>query len=164
MHIPEKHFKMIRYYGIYAKHHKHENRLRLFISKKRCFHILRNSWKMSISLSFHSHPLLYKCEHKFTLIHIHLDCIPFFLNLNLAVILLNHSHKPQHINFQLTEKLIINIFRFYTPSFFYTLFELISVISYFFKKRNFLYNKKSPSNHTIYSSIRETFLDYIKIL
>lgn len=28
IHIPEKHFKMIRYYGIYAKHHKQEPELR----------------------------------------------------------------------------------------------------------------------------------------
>ena len=44
IHIPEKHFKMIRYYGIYAKHHKHEDKLHLFIPKeKRRFHILCNS-------------------------------------------------------------------------------------------------------------------------
>ncbi|MFQ9704570.1 MAG: transposase [Enterocloster clostridioformis] len=24
IHIPDKHFKMVRYYGIYAKHHKQE--------------------------------------------------------------------------------------------------------------------------------------------
>ena len=27
VHIPEKHFKMLRYYGIYAKHHKQEKKL-----------------------------------------------------------------------------------------------------------------------------------------
>ena len=27
IHIPDKHFKMIRYYGLYAKHHKHEKDL-----------------------------------------------------------------------------------------------------------------------------------------
>ena len=32
VHIPEKHFKMLRYYGIYAKHHKQEKHLRKCIS------------------------------------------------------------------------------------------------------------------------------------
>lgn len=27
IHVPEKHFKMVRYYGIYAKHHKQEKHL-----------------------------------------------------------------------------------------------------------------------------------------
>ena len=27
VHIPEKHFKMLRYYGVYAKHHKQEKNL-----------------------------------------------------------------------------------------------------------------------------------------
>ena len=27
VHIPEKHFKMLRYYGVYAKHHKQEKKL-----------------------------------------------------------------------------------------------------------------------------------------
>ena len=79
IHIPEKHFKMIRYYGIYAKHHKHEDKLHLFIPKeKRRFHILRNSWRTSISLSFHFDPLLCKCGHKMTLFQICLDGTPFF--------------------------------------------------------------------------------------
>ena len=34
VHIPEKHFKMLRYYGIYAKHHKQEKKLRKCISAK----------------------------------------------------------------------------------------------------------------------------------
>ena len=35
VHIPEKHFKMLRYYGIYAKHHKQEKKLRRCISPKK---------------------------------------------------------------------------------------------------------------------------------
>ena len=35
IHIPDKHFKMIRYYGLYAKHHKHSNDLFLFIPKEK---------------------------------------------------------------------------------------------------------------------------------
>lgn len=79
IHIPEKHFKLIRYYGIYAKHHKHENSLRLFIPKeKRRFHILRNSWRTSVSLSFHFDPLLCKCGHKMTFFQFCLNGTPFF--------------------------------------------------------------------------------------
>ena len=79
IHIPEKHFKLIRYYGIYAKHHKHENSLRLFIPKeKKRFHILRNSWRTSVSLSFHFDPLLCKCGHKMTFFQFCLNGTPFF--------------------------------------------------------------------------------------
>ena len=50
-----------------------------FISKeKRRFHILRNSWRTSISLSFHFDPLLCKCGHKMTLFQICLNGTPFF--------------------------------------------------------------------------------------
>ena len=35
IHIPDKHFKMIRYYGLYAKHHKHESKLSLANFKNR---------------------------------------------------------------------------------------------------------------------------------
>ena len=35
IHIPDKHFKMIRYYGLYAKHHKHESKLSLAVSKQK---------------------------------------------------------------------------------------------------------------------------------
>ena len=60
VHIPEKHFKMLRYYGIYAKHHKHEKKLRKCISseKKRYLRSLMN-WRHSILLSFGYDPL--KC-------------------------------------------------------------------------------------------------------
>lgn len=35
VHISEKHFKMLRHYGIYAKHHKQEKKLRKCISAKK---------------------------------------------------------------------------------------------------------------------------------
>ena len=34
-HIPEKHFKMIRYYGIYARHRESDQRLRRAVSKEK---------------------------------------------------------------------------------------------------------------------------------
>ena len=60
VHIPEKHFKMLRYYGIYAKHHRQERKLHKCISteKKRYLRTLLN-WRHSILLSFGYDPL--KC-------------------------------------------------------------------------------------------------------
>lgn len=58
VHIPEKHFKMLRYYGIYAKHHKQEKLLRKCISeKKRAFLKSIQDWRNSILLSFGYDPL-----------------------------------------------------------------------------------------------------------
>ena len=58
VHIPEKHFKMLRYYGIYAKHHKQEKFLRRCISeKKRTFLKSIQDWRNSILLSFGYDPL-----------------------------------------------------------------------------------------------------------
>ena len=58
VHIPEKHFKMLRYYGIYAKHHKQEKKLRKCISaeKQRFLRSVQN-WRQSILLSFGYDPL-----------------------------------------------------------------------------------------------------------
>ena len=58
VHIPEKHFKMLRYYGVYAKHHKQEKRLRKCLSteKKRFLKSLLD-WRHSILLSFGYDPL-----------------------------------------------------------------------------------------------------------
>ena len=58
IHIPEKNFKMLRYYGIYAKHHKHEKHLRKCISlEKRKFLYSFWDWRNSILLSFGYDPL-----------------------------------------------------------------------------------------------------------
>ena len=59
-HIPEKHFKMVRYYGIYAKHHRQEKKLHKCLSseKQRYMRRLLN-WRESILLSFGYDPL--KC-------------------------------------------------------------------------------------------------------
>lgn len=49
IHIRDKHFKMIRYYGLYAKHRNHSNVLCLFIPKeKRRFHPSLNKWRTSL--------------------------------------------------------------------------------------------------------------------
>jgi Putative transposase/Transposase zinc-binding domain len=58
IHIPEKHFKMLRYYGIYAKQHKQKSKLFSAISKEKQKH-LRSLlyWRESILLSFGYDPL-----------------------------------------------------------------------------------------------------------
>lgn len=58
IHIPEKHFKMLRYYGIYAKHHKQEKKLHKCISAEKQ-RFLRSilDWRQSILLSFGNDPL-----------------------------------------------------------------------------------------------------------
>lgn len=59
-HVPEKHFKMIRYYGIYARHRESDKRLRRAISKeKHRFFLSYNQWRNAILISFGYDPL--KC-------------------------------------------------------------------------------------------------------
>lgn len=61
-HIPEKHFKMIRYYGVYGRHRDSDKRLYKAISKeKHRFLLSRNRWRMSILHSFGYDPL--ECPH-----------------------------------------------------------------------------------------------------
>ena len=59
-HIPEKHFKMIRYGGLYARHRGIDKKLHRAISREK-HHIYRsfNRWRQAISLSFGYDPL--KC-------------------------------------------------------------------------------------------------------
>lgn len=57
-HIPEKHFKMIRYYGVYARHKKSDNKLRRAISPEvRNYLISRNRWRNNIFRYFGYDPL-----------------------------------------------------------------------------------------------------------
>ena len=58
VHIPEHHFKRLRYYGLYAKHHKQEKKLRKCISTEK-LKFLRQTleWRQSILLSFGYDPL-----------------------------------------------------------------------------------------------------------
>lgn len=60
-HIPEKHFKMIRYYGIYARHRKSDQRLHRAVSiEKHTIFLSFNRWRESILHSFGYNPL--KCH------------------------------------------------------------------------------------------------------
>jgi Putative transposase. len=71
-HIPDKHFKMIRYYGLYAKHHPQMPYFRYAIhpGKRK---ILRsfNRWRDSIALSFGLDPLLCSCGHTMNILEIY---------------------------------------------------------------------------------------------
>ena len=60
-HIPEKHFKMIRYGGLYARHRDIDKKLFRAISREK-HQIYRsfNQWRTSIFTSFGYDPL--KCE------------------------------------------------------------------------------------------------------
>ena len=57
-HIPEKHFKMIRYYGLYARHRKSDKKLNHAISKEKHGIIISfNNWRECILISFGYDPL-----------------------------------------------------------------------------------------------------------
>ena len=61
-HIPEKHFKMIRYYGIYARHRDSDNKLYQAVSKEAHKIFLDfNRWRTAILSAFGYDPL--KCPH-----------------------------------------------------------------------------------------------------
>ena len=77
IHIPDNHFKMIRYYGLYAKHHKHESKLSLAVSKqKRRLLASALAWRSSLLSSFGYDPLLFKCGHIMTIFEICLKGSP----------------------------------------------------------------------------------------
>lgn len=61
-HIPEKHFKMIRYYGLYARHREIDTKLYRAIHKsKHRFIKSFTKWRQDILLSFGYDPLF--CPH-----------------------------------------------------------------------------------------------------
>ena len=65
-HIPEKHFKMTRYYGLYARHRGSDEKLRRAVPKsKRRILLDFNKWRQLTLLSFGYDPLQCpKCNHK----------------------------------------------------------------------------------------------------
>jgi len=64
-HIPEKHFKMTRYYGLYARHRKSDLKLSKAIPKSKQKILLDfKTWRNNILLSFGYDPLSCpKCKH-----------------------------------------------------------------------------------------------------
>jgi len=71
VHIPDKHFKMVRYYGIYAREHKHSQKLFMAISAQKKA-VIRQSlkWRVQLMLAFGYDPLWCKCGHPMTLLEI----------------------------------------------------------------------------------------------
>ena len=61
-HIPEKHYKMIRYGGLYARHRENDKKLRRAVSRQK-HHLYRsfNQWRTSILSSFGYDPLQCEC-------------------------------------------------------------------------------------------------------
>lgn len=69
IHIPDEQFKMIRYYGIYAKKHKHSSKLFLLFNKTaRKFYSKYNDWRSRILLTFHRDPLKCTCGNTLTFV------------------------------------------------------------------------------------------------
>ena len=74
-HIPEKHFKMIRYGGLYARHRKTDQQLHKVISKQKR-PILRNfnHWRNAILSSFGYDPLECPiCRHKMEFLELYFN-------------------------------------------------------------------------------------------
>lgn len=72
-HIPEKHFKMIRYSGLYARHRKIDSKLHRAISKSK-HHIYRsfNQWRTAILSPFGYDPLeCPDCKHKMVFLELY---------------------------------------------------------------------------------------------
>lgn len=74
-HIPDKHFKMVRYYGLYAKQHKHSNKIFKLLNKNqiKVREILRK-WQFAIELSFGYNPTKCSCGGTFIFWDLFLPC------------------------------------------------------------------------------------------
>lgn len=62
MHIPDKNFKVVRYYGFYAKKHKHSDKIFKLLNKNQIE--IRNQlrkWNLAIDLSFGYDPTICSC-------------------------------------------------------------------------------------------------------
>ena len=72
-HIPEKHFKMIRYGGLYARHRKDDSKLHRAISRsKHSVYRSFNRWRSAILSSFGYDPLeCPDCKHKMTFLELY---------------------------------------------------------------------------------------------
>jgi len=71
VHIPDEQFKTVRYYGLYAKKHKHASKLFLLVSKqKKKFLKSLSNWRSRLLLSFNIDPLLCACGNTMELLDI----------------------------------------------------------------------------------------------
>jgi hypothetical protein len=74
-HIPEKHFKMIRYYGIYARHRKSDEKiLRAIAGEKHKILLSFNRWRDLTILSFGYDPLTCpKCNNSMVFLELYFN-------------------------------------------------------------------------------------------
>lgn len=71
VHIPDEQFKMVRYYGLYAKKHRHHKKLRYRISSmQKEFFNRHRFWRHRILLAFGYDPLKCTCGSTLTLLDI----------------------------------------------------------------------------------------------
>ena len=71
VHIPDKHFKMIRYYGIYAKHHKNSDKLFMAVSREKIPFIKSTlCFRFQLMLAFGYDPLWCDCGHRMSILEI----------------------------------------------------------------------------------------------
>ena len=73
-HIPEKHYKMIRYGGLYARHRETDKKLNRAISREKR-HIYRsfNRWRTAILSSFGYDPLKCSCGSTMLFLELHFN-------------------------------------------------------------------------------------------
>ena len=77
IHIPEEQFKMVRYYGLYAKKYKHSSKLFLMVSRERKNFIIHHSnWRARYLISFGTDPLKCKCGHTLELVEVFMPSHP----------------------------------------------------------------------------------------
>ncbi len=82
IHIPDEQFKMIRYYGLYAKKYKHSDKLFLLTSiEKKRFWKKHSHWRARILLAFGIDPLRCSCGHTMELLKINQRENPYLDNI-----------------------------------------------------------------------------------
>ena len=71
VHIPDEQFKMVRYYGLYAKKHKQTPKIFLLVSKeKKRFQEKSSSWRGRFLIAFGVDPLRCSCGNTMELLEI----------------------------------------------------------------------------------------------
>lgn len=71
IHIPDEQFKMVRYYGLYAKKHKHSSMFFQLISpEKKRFWKRHSNWRARMLIAFAVDPLACSCGHTMELVRI----------------------------------------------------------------------------------------------
>ncbi|MGF7186945.1 hypothetical protein GGQ84_003084 [Desulfitispora alkaliphila] len=71
VYIPDEQFKMVRYYGLYAKRHKHSSKFFLLLSPAKKRFLKRHSkWRARILIAFGIDPIRCSCGHIMELVDI----------------------------------------------------------------------------------------------